>query len=115
MISTARVVVWLLLGIGVTGGCSAAPGTRESKSELVQQANAALKEWNDHVPGLDRFKQGRFDFSTDTSTVLPKLGCATGVPLVEGITVFSEPIAGVMTATTMGGQWFTFVPEKAAP
>jgi len=54
---TARIVVALVLGIGLMGGCSTAPTSREGKDELIRQATAALSEWNSDIPGLERFAQ----------------------------------------------------------
>ena len=65
----------------------------------------------DDKPALERFKRSPLDFSADTSVVLLEGGYVGAVRFVEGVTVFSRPIGGVMGEASMGGQWFTFVPR----
>lgn len=63
----------------------------------------------DNKTALERFKRGRLDFSADTSGVVLETGYVATVRFIEGITVFSRPIGGVMGEATMGAQRFTFV------
>jgi lipid-binding SYLF domain-containing protein len=63
----------------------------------------------DNEGALERFTQGRLDFSADASGVLLEAGYVVNVTFIEGVTVFSRPIGGVMGEAAMGGQRFTFV------
>ena len=63
----------------------------------------------DDKAALEQFKRGRLDFSADTSGVLIEGGYVAGFRFVEGVTVFSTPIGGVMGEASIGGEWFTFV------
>lgn len=84
------------------------------------QAYQVLVVFDDRA-ALERFKQGRLDFSADSSVVLLESGYVASVRFVDGVTVFSRPIGGAMGEASMGGQWFTFVlrddrePGKPAP
>lgn len=184
-------VVALVLAIGMIGGCTTAPPSREGQDELIRRATAALREWNGAIPGvegfarqsygyavfpevakggiglgaaygrgvvyergehvgyadvshaslglqvggltyqvlvvfddkvaLERFKQGRLDFSADASGVVLTAGYVANVRFREGFTVFARPLGGVMGEASMGGQRFTFAPrddpapERPAP
>jgi lipid-binding SYLF domain-containing protein len=61
----------------------------------------------DARPALERFKQGRLDFSAAGSGVVVT-GYAASVRFAQGITVFARPIGGVMGEASIGGQWSTF-------
>jgi len=63
----------------------------------------------DDRAALERFKQGQFDLSADSTGVMIKWGYTTRVRLIEGVTVFFRPIGGAMTEATVSGQRFTFV------
>jgi lipid-binding SYLF domain-containing protein len=65
----------------------------------------------DDSAALERFKQGRFDLSADSSGVLIAAGYTARVGFIEGVTVFFRPIGGLLTEAAMGGQRFTFVPR----
>jgi hypothetical protein len=58
---------------------------------------------------LERFKEGRLDFSADASGVFLTTGYVANVRFIEGVTVFAKPIGGAMGEAAMGGQRFTFV------
>jgi len=63
----------------------------------------------DDKAALERFKQGQFDLSADSTGVMITWGYTTRVRLIEGVTVFFRPIGGAMAEATVGGQRFTFV------
>jgi lipid-binding SYLF domain-containing protein len=63
----------------------------------------------DNEGALERFTQGRLDFSADASGVFLEAGYVINVTFIEEVTVFSRPIGGVMGEAAMGGQRFTFV------
>ncbi len=65
----------------------------------------------DDKMALDRFTQGRFDLSADTSAVMIQPGYAESVQSIEGVTMFSRPIGGLMGELAMAGQQFSFVPR----
>lgn len=59
---------------------------------------------------LDRFKQGDFQFSAETSAVALKSGIAFEAKYKDGVAVFALPKAGLMADATVGGQKFGFKP-----
>jgi lipid-binding SYLF domain-containing protein len=63
----------------------------------------------DDKAALERFKQGQFDLSADSTGVLATWGYTTRVRLIGGVTVFFRPIGGVMAEVTVDAQRFTFV------
>jgi lipid-binding SYLF domain-containing protein len=65
----------------------------------------------DDKAALERFKQGGFDVSADSSGVLITWGYTQRVAFIEGTTVLLRPIGGAMVEVTMSGQRFTFVPR----
>jgi len=65
----------------------------------------------DDKASLERFKQGKFDLSADSTGVLIASGYTARVRLIEDVTVFFRPIGGLMAEVTVGGQRFTFVPR----
>ena len=65
----------------------------------------------DDARALDRFKQGRFALSAETSAVAIKPGYAASLRTVEGVTVFSKPNGGLMRELVLAGQRLTFVPR----
>jgi len=57
---------------------------------------------------LDRFKEGKLDFSADASAVVLKSGVATNATFVNGVAVVVSPIGGAMLEASIGGQQFTY-------
>jgi lipid-binding SYLF domain-containing protein len=73
------------------------------------QAYQVLMVFADRA-ALESFKRGRLDLSADGSGVIIDAGYAATVQFVEGITLFSKPIGGVMAeAVAFGGRWSSFV------
>src|SRR5262249_50990679 len=65
----------------------------------------------DDVRALDRFKQGRFALSADTSAVVIKPGYAASVGSIDGATGFLKPNGGLMGELVLAGRQLTFVPK----
>jgi len=65
----------------------------------------------DDRAALERFKQGRLDFSADASGVVLKTGYVAHVRFIEGLSVFARPVGGAMWEAALGGQRFTFAPS----
>jgi Las17-binding protein actin regulator len=65
----------------------------------------------DDKAALERFKEGGFALSADTSAVLIKPGYAASVGFTEAATIFLKPIGGLMGEMVMAGQQLTFVPR----
>ncbi|MDC6365347.1 MULTISPECIES: lipid-binding SYLF domain-containing protein [Flavobacteriaceae] len=59
---------------------------------------------------LERFKEGKFQFSAETSAVALKSGIAFNAKYKEGIAVFALPKAGLMADASVGGQKFGYKP-----
>jgi lipid-binding SYLF domain-containing protein len=110
-------------GIGLGGGYGRgvlyAQGQHIGYADLSQgslgflvggQAYQELIVFDDKA-ALERFKQGRFDVSADSSGVLITWGYTDRVAFIEGATVFLKPIGGALVEVTMSGQRFTFVPR----
>lgn len=60
---------------------------------------------------LDRFKQGRVDFTADASAVILRTGTAANARFVDGVAVIVRPLAGAMAEAAVGGQQFKFFPK----
>jgi len=78
--------------------------------QLGGQAFQELIVFDDKA-AFERFTQGRFAVSADTSAVLIAPGWAARVRLAEGATVFFKPIGGLMGELTLAGQQLSFVPK----
>jgi hypothetical protein len=77
--------------------------------QIGGQAHRVLLVFDDPA-ALGHFKRGRLDFSADGSGVIVAAGYTASVRFVQGITVFSRPIGGVMgEAVAIGGRWSSFV------
>nr|WP_298996602.1 lipid-binding SYLF domain-containing protein [uncultured Allomuricauda sp.] len=59
---------------------------------------------------LDRFKEGKFQFSAEASAVALKSGIAANAKYKEGVAVFALPKAGLMADASVGGQKFGYKP-----
>ncbi len=63
-------------------------------------------------PAFDRFKSGRLEFDAQVSAIAVTLGAAAKAAYEEGIAVFVMTKGGLMYEASVGGQSFTFTPEK---
>jgi lipid-binding SYLF domain-containing protein len=63
----------------------------------------------DDKAALERFKQGQFDLSADSTAVLIAPGYTGRIRFIEGVTVLFRPVGGLMAEATVSGQRFTFV------
>ena len=61
---------------------------------------------------FDRFKSGRLEFDAQVSAIAVTLGAAAKAAYEEGIAVFVMTKGGLMYEASVGGQSFTFTPEK---
>ena len=63
----------------------------------------------DDKAALERFKQGQFDLSADSTGVLIAPGYTGRIRFIEGVTVFFRPVGGLMAEASVSGQRFSFV------
>jgi lipid-binding SYLF domain-containing protein len=61
---------------------------------------------------MDRFKQNRVELSAQISAVAVKTGASANAKYVEGVMVFTMQKGGLMYEAAVGGQKFTFEPDK---
>jgi lipid-binding SYLF domain-containing protein len=61
---------------------------------------------------FDRFKSGRLEFDAQVSAIAVTLGAAAKAAYEKGIAVFVMTKGGLMYEASVGGQSFTFTPEK---
>jgi lipid-binding SYLF domain-containing protein len=59
---------------------------------------------------LDKFKDGKFEFSGQASAVAVKAGASTNVKYREGVLVFTQAKGGLMYEASVGGQKFSYSP-----
>jgi lipid-binding SYLF domain-containing protein len=59
---------------------------------------------------LDRFKENKVEFSSEISAVALKSGVSKNAKYSDGVTVFTQNLAGLMADATVGGQKFTYNP-----
>jgi len=64
----------------------------------------------DNKEGLDRFKDGKFEFSGQASAVAATSGASTNVKYREGVMVFTQEKKGLMYEASIGGQKFGYSP-----
>ena len=57
---------------------------------------------------LDKFKQGKFEFSGQASAVAVKAGASANVKYREGVMVFTRAKGGLMYEASLGGQKFNY-------
>lgn len=57
---------------------------------------------------LERFMEGEFQFSAETSAVALKSGVAFNAKYKDGVAVFALPKAGLMADASVGGQKFGY-------
>jgi lipid-binding SYLF domain-containing protein len=60
---------------------------------------------------LDRFKEGRLDFTADASAIILMTGTAVTARFVHGVAVIVQPLTGAMAEAAIGGQQFRYVPK----
>jgi len=61
---------------------------------------------------FDRFKSGRLEFDAQVSAIAVTLGAAAKAAYEDGIAVFVMTKGGLMYEASVGGQSFTFTPDK---
>jgi lipid-binding SYLF domain-containing protein len=61
--TTIAKVAGLALAVGVLAGCSTLPETREARDDLVRQATAAMREWNQEDPGVEAFARRGYGYA----------------------------------------------------
>ena len=61
---------------------------------------------------FDRFKSGRLEFDAQVSAIAVTLGAAAKAAYEQGMAVFVMTKGGLMYEASVGGQSFTFTPEK---
>jgi lipid-binding SYLF domain-containing protein len=64
----------------------------------------------DNKEALDRFKEGKFEFSGQASAVAATAGASTNVKYREGVMVFTQEKKGLMYEASIGGQKFGYSP-----
>jgi lipid-binding SYLF domain-containing protein len=57
---------------------------------------------------LNKFKEGKFEFSGQASAVAVKAGASANVKYREGVMVFTRAKGGLMYEATLGGQKFDY-------
>ena len=57
---------------------------------------------------LDKFKDGKFEFSGQASAVAVKAGASANVKYREGVMVFTKAKGGLMYEAALGGQKFNY-------
>src|SRR5690349_7013439 len=62
----------------------------------------------DNKEALDRFKEGKFEFSGQASAVAATAGASTNVKYREGVMVFTQEKKGLMYEASVGGQKFGY-------
>lgn len=61
---------------------------------------------------VERFRQNKLEFDASASAVVWKSGAAKSANYRNGVVVFVQPKGGVMAEAAVGGQKFSFKPEK---
>ncbi len=61
---------------------------------------------------LNRLKESKLEFGTNLSAVALKKGVARATKFTEGLAIFILPRGGLMAEAAIGGQSFSFTPEK---
>jgi lipid-binding SYLF domain-containing protein len=59
---------------------------------------------------LDRFRDNKFEFSSQVSAVALKSGVSKDAKYANGVTVFTQDLSGLLAEATVGGQKFTYKP-----
>lgn len=62
----------------------------------------------DNKAALDRFKEGKFEFSGQASAVAVTAGASTNVNYRDGVMVFTQEKKGLMYEAAIGGQKFGY-------
>jgi lipid-binding SYLF domain-containing protein len=61
---------------------------------------------------LDNFTRGNFEFEAQVSAIAAKSGAAMQAAYDSGVAIFTLPKDGLMAEASVGGQKFSFEPEK---
>ena len=61
---------------------------------------------------LDRFKEDKFEFAAQVSAVAAASGASADAKYSEGVLVFTQEKKGLMYEASVGGQKFSFTPNK---
>jgi hypothetical protein len=57
---------------------------------------------------LDRMKQSKTEFSSQISAVAVKSGVSKNAKYIDGVSVFTQDLGGLMAEATVGGQKFKY-------
>lgn len=60
---------------------------------------------------LERFEAGKLTLAANLSAVALKTGTAESAQYTDGVSVFVQPIGGLMVEAAVGGQQFTYQPK----
>ncbi|MHA4842949.1 lipid-binding SYLF domain-containing protein [Flavitalea antarctica] len=110
---------------GVIVGGAGGNGTVYEKGQVIGTANMVQATVGPQIGGkayreviffetkeaLDRFRQNKFEFSSQISAVALKSGVSANAKYTEGVAVFTEDKGGLMAEVSVGGQKFTFKPS----
>lgn len=78
----------------------------------AQVGGASYREiiFFENKEALDRFKNNKYEFSSQISAVALKSGASKNAKYADGVLVFTEDLSGLMAEATVGGQKFTYKP-----
>jgi lipid-binding SYLF domain-containing protein len=107
---------------GVIVGGAGGNGTVYEKGQTIGTANMVQATVGPQIGGkayreviffenkeaLDRFRENKFEFSSQISAVALKSGVSANAKYTEGVAVFTEDKGGLMAEVSVGGQKFTF-------
>ncbi|HTE24383.1 lipid-binding SYLF domain-containing protein [Flavitalea sp.] len=107
---------------GVIVGGAGGNGTVYEKGQSIGTANMVQATVGAQVGGkayreviffetkdaLDRFRENKFEFSSQIAAVALKSGVSANAKYTEGVAVFTEDKGGLMAEVSVGGQKFTF-------
>jgi lipid-binding SYLF domain-containing protein len=79
--------------------------------QLGGQSFSEIIFFKDHAALAD-FTKGNYELSAQFAVVAVKAGMATNTDYSNGVAVFAMPNAGLMGELTVGGQKFSFNPER---
>ena len=109
---------------GVIVGGAGGNGTVYEKGKTIGTANMVQATVGAQIGGkayreviffetkgaLDRFRENKFEFSSQISAVALKTGVSANAKYTDNVAVFTEDKGGLMAEVSVGGQKFTFKP-----